>query len=246
MRHADYYTIEIDGPAPGLAVGRIGIGIFNVAPQPVRAVRRVALVRRRVVPPRRKPGTQPTRGSRTTSGYVLGEYLSKGREALTRLNGAFVVALWDARSGELLIVNDRYGLYPQYYAHLSGTFIVAPEMKGVLATERVRRRVDVVAVAEYTRFQQMLGDRTWIEDIRLLPPSTILRYHRPSDTLQLTRYWDWDAIRDSPPVDSAAAVREASRLLKAAVVNQTSSSHRIGLYLSGGLDSRAAARLPEA
>lgn len=242
MRHGERYRIDIDDPAPNVSLGRIGSGIFNAAPQPGRAgpvslwLAGELYHRDEHLP----AGSDPRlpRQSVDDAGYILRAYLDGGCAQLVRLNGAFIAALWDDRTRELLIVNDRYGLYPHFYAHAARSFVVAPELKGVLAADVVPRRLDLVAVSEYVRFQQMLEDRTWFEDIRLLPPATVLRYQPDSNTLRLTRYWDWDAIGDAAPVDRDEAVTEASRLVQRAVDVATAPPQRIGLYLTGGLDSR--------
>lgn len=242
MRHGDHYRIDIGDPDPHVSLGRIRTGIFNAASQPKRADH-VSLW---------LAGELYHRDERQSAGmesiavlqqaddadHVLGVYLNGGCAALTRLNGAFTAALWDNRTRELVIVNDRHGLYPHFYAHAGRSFVVAPELKGVLSADLVPRRLDLVAVAEYVRFQQMLEDRTWFEDIRLLPPATVLRYQPDSNTLRLARYWDWDAIADLPAIGKDEAAAEASRLLQRAVDVATAPPHRVGLYLSGGLDSR--------
>jgi asparagine synthase (glutamine-hydrolysing) len=56
-------------------------------------------------------------------------YLRDGASGLERLEGAFTVAIWDGRSSELLLVNDRYGPYPHYFTHLPGTLSSPPRSR---------------------------------------------------------------------------------------------------------------------
>ena len=172
------------------------------------------------------------------SALALHVYLHEGAAGLARLEGAFLVAVWDGRSGELLLVNDRYGLYPHYYTHCDGRFCFAPEMKAILGAPGIHCTLDLTAVAQYTRFQQLLGERTWAEGLWLLAPATILRFTPAEDLLRLERYWDWDAIRPHAKISFDEAAEECVRLFQRAIDGMTQPPHKLGVYLSGGMDGR--------
>jgi asparagine synthase (glutamine-hydrolysing) len=137
-----------------------------------------------------------------------------------------------------VLVNDRFGLYPLYFSRIGDAFAFAPEIKGVLCAPNVARRLNQTAIAEYTRFQQLLGDKTWFEDVTLLPPASLLRYRPHDGQLTLERYWDWDAIGHQPAIDFDEAVDECIRLFQRAVDEMARPPRRVGVYLSGGLDGR--------
>jgi asparagine synthase (glutamine-hydrolysing) len=93
-------------------------------------------------------------------------------------------------------------------------------------------------VAQFLRFQQILGGRSWIRNVSLIPPATILRFQRSEGALTGRRYWDWDQISQRENVTPDEALDECCRLFRAAVENRTGAA-RTALLLSGGLDSRA-------
>lgn len=244
LRHLPHMVVETAAPNPELAVGRLGIGIFNRAQQPYRDAaaevwlwftgelyhqhqRRTALVRDGAITPATDDGQ-----------LALEVYLREGAEGLTRLEGAFIVAVWDARQHELVLINDRFGLYPHYVAYSDRMLAWAPEIKGVLCAPGLSREVDLTAVAEYVRLQQILGNKTWLRDIQLLPPASLLRFRPRAGGPTLRRYWDWDTIREQPRIGFNEAVDEASRLFQRAIDAMIQPPHRVGVYLSGGLDSR--------
>lgn len=244
MRHQPYFILETCVLSPRAGVGRLGIGIFNRQPQPVwdstRTIalwlcgefyyedqRRARWVREGLLSP-----------DADDAAYALQVYLQEGVGGLTKLEGQFLIAVWDGRSEELILVNDRFGIYPHYYAHQRGQFIFAPEIKGVLSSSGIPAQLDHVAIAQFTRFQQLLGDRTWFEDIHLLLPSIILRYNLNDDRLRIERYWDWDAIGLRSHISFEEAVNEAIRLFQRSIDARIQGGYRIGVYLSGGMDSR--------
>jgi asparagine synthase (glutamine-hydrolysing) len=244
MRHQPYYVVETASPAEDVVLGRIGIGIFNRASQPVQSVdSRVRLwlcgefyhqqARRQHLA--REAGFSPEADD---AELALQVYLRHGAAGLARLEGAFIVAVWDLRTPELVVVNDRYGLYPHYFAHVDGRLAFAPEIKGVLEAPGVPRRLDLTAVAEYLRFQHLLGDRTWLEEVQLLPAASVLRYIPANGRLSLNRYWDWDAIGSRSTITFDDALRECIRLFQRAADAMAEPSDRVGVYLSGGVDGR--------
>lgn len=245
LRHHDRHVVDLAPAGPGGAIGRVGIGVFNQGRQPVEgAGGRVRLVlcgelyhqggRRAEL--QRRGALAPADGD---AGLALQVYLREGAAGLARLEGAFTAAVWDDEGqGSLTLVNDRFGLYPHYYAHLPGLLSFAPAIKAVLAAPGVPRRLDLTAVAEYARFQQLLGERTWLEDVKLLPPACVLRYTPADGRLELARYWDYDAIRPEPRVRFDEAVDETIRRFQRAIDAMTAGPERVGVYLSGGLDGR--------
>jgi asparagine synthase (glutamine-hydrolysing) len=239
MSHRDWFVTEnISNDELNLAIGRIGIGIFNRTPQPVwNAAHTIALVMAGEFYDMDKPKDHLSETSDEQIALAL--YESLGDEFVNQLNGAFIIAIWDKPRYQLLIANDRFGLYPLYYAHYNGRFIFAPEMKGILCDPDFHRKLDLTALAEYMRFQHLLGDKTFFEGLKLLPNASLLRYNIQTDQLIIRPYWDFSRIPSLPMnLTFAEATEEAGRLLEAAINRLTTGDYRFGVYLSGGLDSR--------
>jgi asparagine synthase (glutamine-hydrolysing) len=222
-----------------LAMGRIGIGIFNAAPQPVwNATRTVALVMAGEFYNREPLSKDGAHEARSDEQMALALYEKLGDNFASQLNGAFIIAIWDKTRHRLLIVNDRFGLYPLFYTCRAGRLIFAPEMKAILCDEAFPRKLDLTALAQYIRFQHLLGGRTFFEDIELLPGASLLTYDLFTASCSVGPYWSFDEIPYRPNVGFDEAVEEAGRLLRSAVQRLSGDAYRPGVYLSGGLDSR--------
>jgi len=246
MSHRDWYVVETYADAQhGLGLGRTGIGIFNQQPQPVCNEDRTVLVflsgeLYNTMGARRDLEAKGHRfRDESDSELVLRLYKEKGEEFVHGLEGAFVLAILDRTQQQLIVANDRFGLYPMYYAHYNGKLIFAPEMKGVLCAPGFHKELDLTALAEYVRFQLLLGDKTFFEGLKLLPNASLLRYDIEADRLTIRPYWDFSQIPRLPAdLTFGEAVEEASHRLKAAVDRLTAGNYRLGVYLSGGMDSR--------
>ncbi len=233
MRHQPWYQCETwADPAAGVGLGRLGIGLLNPEPQPVwNADRSVALVLAGEFYRDQTIVAAPEQ-------WALERYAADGPAFAKNLEGAFVIAVWDVRRRRLLLTNDRFGLYPTYLAHGPGWFFFAPEVKGVLCAPDQPRTLDLVALAEYVRFQHLLGTRTFFEGVAQLEPAVILEYDLADGQMARSQYWSPNDLPHRPNLSFADAAVETGRLLRRAVERLSGDRLRPGVYLSGGLDSR--------
>ncbi len=238
----DTYTDE----AAGVGLGRIGIGIFNQERQPRSSedgnivvflsgeFYRTAGLRREL-----EAAGHHLRDE-TDVELALRLYEARGDLFASDLEGVFLLTIWDRTHQALIIANDRAGLCPLLYAHYKGKLVFAPEMKAILCAPDFAKELDLIALAEYVRFQCLLGDKTFFAGLKVLPSAVSLRYQLETDRLTIRPYWDVSRIQEFPAtVSFDDVVDQTGRLLKAAVDNLTTGNHRLGAYLSGGVDSRA-------
>ncbi len=233
LRVAPHQQIEVSPVAPGVAVGRLRAGVLNRAAQPWTGPSGRLLWLTGEIYQESGP---PIDGLDVPT---LGRVFDEGNpSALAGLNGMFLAASWDDRTGTLYVTSDRYGLYQCCYATTAAGLVFAPRMRPLLDAAPVPRRVDPVAIGEYVRYQQLLGDRTWLADVRLLPPASVLAYDTHRGRLTLDRYWDWDRVRLQDHHDFDSAVETVAGFERRAIERRLDSRQRTGVYLSGGLDSR--------
>jgi asparagine synthase (glutamine-hydrolysing) len=240
MSHRPWYETftERDDPS-GVGIGRIGIGIFNEGRRPVWNPARTALITLtgeiyNLDSLQSNPGPNDSQPEEA----LLDLYQEGGEGFIEKLEGSFILAIWDKGRSRLLIANDRFGTYPLFYSQHAGRLVYAPELKGVLRDGEVPRGLDLAAVAQYMRFQLFLGDRTFFESIKILPGGSVLTFETGSRRLAIRKYWTYDAVPSRPDISYPEAVAETGRLLRRAVSGLSGDQHRPGVFLSGGIDSR--------
>lgn len=175
--------------------------------------------------------------SRTDSEVVLHAYAQWGVDCVSRFNGMFAFAIWDACKRELFLARDRYGIKPLYYGFFAGTFLFGSEQKAILQHAEAHRELDLEALLEYFTFQNIFTDRTLLKGIHLLPAgcSAILHFGEP--TLKTSRYWDYYFREPEQAASEEEYAEELDRLFRQAVNRQLISDVDVGSYLSGGMDS---------
>ena len=164
---------------------------------------------------------------------ILVAYEAFGESFLEHLRGMFAFSLWDARKRELLLVRDRIGIKPLYYAVQDGVLLFGSEIKAILEWPGMRRAVDPIALRDYLRYRYVPGPRTMFEGIQKLQPGHFLRVR--NGTLDVRRYWDLPL--DGETLAPEQAERELRERLEECVGAHLVSDVPLGVFLSGGLDS---------
>lgn len=160
--------------------------------------------------------------------------------ALARLDGRFVAVAHDADAGTVSLIADRLGHRFLFWAVVDGMLVWSTMLGSLIAVPGFEPRIDSRAVREFAHFGHLLKDRTWFVGVEAVSPGTVLTFDLRTGRVSRRRYWWWDELRrlDSPP-DEAEAARELARLFREAVEARCAGRGRLGVYLSGGLDSRA-------
>ena len=167
--------------------------------------------------------------------YCLHLYEEYGSEAFAKLNGSFLIALYNLKSHELLLVNDRFSSRPLFYYYDDKQLIFGTQLRPLLKFPDLPRRLDLQAIFEFFTFQRILSDRTFYKDVKVLLPASILRFQ--NGKISLSRYW---TMQYKDELHSEKYYVEAlANSLKRAVRRRTRGNYRFGILLSGGLDSRA-------
>ena len=163
-------------------------------------------------------------------------YEAHGTGLVHKVNGFFIAALWNQRECSVTLLNDRVGLHYLYYYDNGSGLLFGPEMKALLCYPRLRRQVDPEAVADFFTFGFVSGTRSFIRDVKVMPPGTIMHYQRGKLTLH--NYWDFPFNQSSDGCSKRDYIEELDHILKRAIKRQSSDRCRYGLALSGGIDSR--------
>jgi asparagine synthase (glutamine-hydrolysing) len=176
---------------------------------------------------------------------VLKAYRVWGDKCLARLNGMFAFALWDKAEGKLFLARDPLGIKPLYYYADQGHFIFASEVRTLLATGMVPRKLDAAGLLNYLRFGSVYDPDTLIDGVRSVAAGCSLVWRNNvwrNNSLAQSKFWDLQDsaagqnARGSRPVASPACIRET---LFSAVRSQMVSDVPVGVFLSGGIDSSA-------
>jgi len=166
--------------------------------------------------------------------------LAEGRpETAARLDASFAALALDPAGPRAAIVTDRFGMFPVYCHAQDGTYAYSTSLRVLATLVRPACRLDPAAVYEMLGLGMVLGNRTLLREVVLLPPATTVVLHQPEPAA--SRYWDWHGLSDpdrAPRGSGADLVHQTYDLIERAVLRAAADRQRVGVPLSGGLDSR--------
>jgi asparagine synthase (glutamine-hydrolysing) len=185
--------------------------------------------------------------SHSDTEVVLKAYGKWGERCLDEFRGMFAFAIWDARRHRLFIARDPMGIKPLYYYASDRYFLFASELRTLVGTELIPRRLDRAGLLNYLAFGSVYDPNTMIEGVRTLGPGQYLIWE--SGRTRTVTYWDFgidlnantkpEGARPTVRPDRAKAENDVYDLLQESVRLQMVSDVPVGAFLSGGIDSSA-------
>ena len=143
--------------------------------------------------------------SHSDTEVILAAYREWGTDCISRLNGMFAFALYDAEQQVVLLARDRAGEKPLFYRYADGTLRFASELKGLLADRALPRRIDPESLDCYLALGYVPGERCILQGFSKLPPAHALRFDMKSGRAKVWRYWQLPELR--PPAGTGASRR---------------------------------------
>ncbi len=166
-------------------------------------------------------------------------------QALPFLNGAFFFFLWDEEADTLVAGNDRYGLYPMYWAQTDGVFCLGSRVAHSVLANASNGAWNTAGLAQLFTTDDYWGETTLVAGVEAFPQATVLTLRSGKPLWK--RHWRYDYAPRLAGTPLAEIGKRLGEGLVRAVRRQAKTGRRIGITLSGGLDSRclvaAASRL---
>lgn len=183
------------------------------------------------------PNHQFRSGSDTE--VILQAYATHGKECVHLFNGMFAFALWDKNKKELFIARDRLGIKPLYYYRNESLLIFASEIRSLLASDLIPRKINSKVIAEYFTYQTVHAPETIIDNVKMLMPGHHMTITQ--DGINIEKYWDPVENRSnrSSGKKFSEVCSEIRSLFEDSVKRRLISDVPFGAFLSGGIDSSA-------
>src|SRR3954466_9121951 len=170
---------------------------------------------------------------------ALKAYAQWGTDFVDHFLGMFAIAVFEHRTGRLVLARDRLGIKPLYLDQRGDRIRFASTLPALLAGGGVDTSIDRTALAQYMTFHSVVpAPRTILSGVRKLPPATA-RVVGPDGATRDTVYWTPAFTRDPDRADWTDRDWEEALLekLRVAVDRRMVADVPVGGLLSGGIDS---------
>lgn len=162
-------------------------------------------------------------------------YEQEGIAGISKLRGMFAYAIWDARERKLLLVRDRFGKKPLYYAQAPGGLYFGSELK-CLRAAGLSLDMDPEAIRLYLQFGYVPDPWSAFAGVNKLLPGHWLTL--ASGNIEMGSYWEPPPpCEDDPGLSEADVCAEIREAFDDAVRVRMIADVPLGAFLSGGIDS---------
>ncbi|AUV83352.1 asparagine synthase [Salinigranum rubrum] len=171
----------------------------------------------------------------SSAAFVAERYAVEGPAALADLNGEFCALAYDRSDETLSLLTDRLGTYDVYYTVCDGALVVSSSLQALALYPGLTPRFDANALQAFCVYTRAMGVRTPLKGVSRAPPAAVTAYD-PETGVDSHPYW---RPRHRPvDRDRGFFVREFERRFRAALADRLPDDGDLGVFLSGGSDSR--------
>jgi asparagine synthase (glutamine-hydrolysing) len=174
----------------------------------------------------------------TDTEVILHIYSEYGGEGFDRLNGMWAFAIADVPNRCVVLSRDRFSIKPLYLFRHQDCIYFASEIKQLLPLLPVRHLNEQVMSAFLAQGLLDHSLETFYEGIVKLAPRTTMSISVDTGDINESTYWSFPVENNNDPQDSAEQFRT---LFLDSIRLRLRSDVKVGVLLSGGLDSSAIA-----
>ena len=164
-------------------------------------------------------------------------YIEYGVNFINKLEGTFVLGVYDAENRYLLLARDLLGGMPLYYFLDGGALVFADCAANLYRHPRLPREIDLNAVSDFLSLQYIAEPDTIYRKVRQLPHGHLLEFRLSDRTISIRNCQPSVFQAEPTALDFDDAAHEARHQIELAVAKALSGAKHPGVLLSGGIDS---------
>jgi asparagine synthase (glutamine-hydrolysing) len=179
--------------------------------------------------------------TQTDTEVILAAYECWGTDCVSRFNGMWAFAIYDATQGIVFCSRDRFGVKPFYYLDHPDFFAFGSEIRQLLPLFE-QRKADRQVLLDYLCFAVTeRGNESFFAGIRRLAAGSSLVFRVATGGYEIKRHYRLPASSDHNGNGAPTAAQSFRDLFKDSVKLRLRSDVLVGTCLSGGLDSSSVA-----
>ena len=175
----------------------------------------------------------------TDTEVIIYSYLEWGLGCFSRFNGMWALAIYDKRTGDVVLSRDRTGKKPLYYSKFKGNLIFTSEIKAFKHIPEFQLRPNKRKVINYAAKHYRYVDNdteSFFDGIYQVPKSSYMVVNKDG-SIHTDKYWELSTKITNADISDEEAVHQFKELFIDAVRLRLRSDVPLAMNLSGGLDS---------
>lgn len=165
---------------------------------------------------------------------ILASYAAWGVESFDKLKGMFAFCLYDTDLQHSYLVRDPSGIKPLYFRAIEKHLVFSSEVKAFTETGYIYNEQPDWKIL-FLAFGHLPEPYTTFSEVMMLAKGHYLIWQHQSDTFEIKNYVQQHSIKEI--TDYQEAKNAVQQSLYASVKKHLLSDAKIGVFLSGGIDS---------
>lgn len=175
---------------------------------------------------------------------VLESFKCWGTKCVNYLVGDFAFAVYDAQNNTIFSARDPFGQKPFYYCVDNELLCFSNNLKALVSFPFASREIDEDWIIDFFMMYNSFKEQTIYRKIKRLSPGTSLSLKKWG-TVHYNKYWDLNNGVVEQPKTIDEATERLSDFFYDAVKSRLTGQGKIGIELSGGIDSTSIAAVAQ-
>lgn len=164
---------------------------------------------------------------------IITSILQDPEKTLAELNGSFSIAATNGR--KLIVATDKLATRPCFYSFQKGRLLIGSQIKGILP-QLEKKSINIKGIGDLLAFEFLLGERTLVSEICSVPAASFIEWE--NGEIKNKKYWNFNYRHKGSDVEYPGRLLKSYEEAVDNVLKTKGSSQKVGIFLSGGLDSR--------
>jgi|GEM_PF-1490541 len=161
-------------------------------------------------------------------------YLEYGAAFVNKLRGMFAFAIYDSRSGEMILGRDRLGEKPLYYAETENGVWFSSESTALIKSGIKDFTISGEGLISYLKYGFVNSNNSLVNGISQVEPGSLVIVNIRNFKISKEVYWSLKNFRDSKVLNGKQLFLEEMHQIEKDIFQGEAA---VGLALSGGIDS---------
>ena len=172
-------------------------------------------------------------------------YIKYNEEFINKIEGFFVIALYDKEKNKLFLIRDKIGTKQLYYYIKNNDICFASELKAIIKYPEFEKKINYNALSRYFRYTYINPPQTIFENTYKIEHGHYIVWQ--NGKIQNKTYWDgiekFNDLSKHQIKDFQEAKTNLEDMIKKYLEMIIRSNNNFGIYLSGGVDSSLVAAI---
>ena len=162
-----------------------------------------------------------------------------GKQFINEFDGSFAIIIYAKKIKELFIYRDHAGLKPIYYSKKNELLFFSSDINTILMSGIISKEMDRGTVIDFLLFNHPKDGKTFYNNIYKVPRASVSQINPVK--IYTYKYFDFLDEKKNKITKKINYKERYLSLFKTAISNSIINNDKVGVTISGGLDSSAIA-----